>query len=177
MLDVTRAPAETLTLLLAGDVMTGRGIDQLLAHPGSPAIDEAGVGDAREYLRMAERRSGALRALGADPGSPVAAGRATPGGELRWRITLRDDGVPQACGALPSLIQWDGPHPTTAMDAGGVALESLAVGPLPRDVRACLAVPGLGDAPLAGLRATLLTARGRIVLDSAGAGTGRGAQP
>jgi poly-gamma-glutamate synthesis protein (capsule biosynthesis protein) len=60
MLDVTRAPAEMLTLLLAGDVMTGRGIDQLLAHPGSPAIDEAGVGDAREYLRMAERRSGAL---------------------------------------------------------------------------------------------------------------------
>lgn len=60
MLDVTRAPAETLTLLLAGDVMTGRGIDQLLAHPGSPALHEAGVGDAREYLRMAERRNGAL---------------------------------------------------------------------------------------------------------------------
>jgi hypothetical protein len=126
-----------------------------------------------------ERRRAALRALGSDPGVPVAAGRATPGGELRWRITLRDDGVPQASGALPSLIQWDGPHPTAAMGAGGVALESLAIGPLPRDVRACLAVPGLGDTPGAGLRATLLTPRGRIVLDSAGpgAGTGRGAQP
>lgn len=113
-----------------------------------------------------ERRSAALRAMGADPGTPVAASRATSGAELRWRITLRDDGMPQAWGALPSLIQWDGPHPTSAMAPGGVALESLAVGPLPREVRACLAVPGLGDTPGAGLRATLCTPRGRIVLDS-----------
>lgn len=58
MLDVTRAPSETLTLLLAGDIMTGRGIDQLLPHPGSPALHEAGVRDAREYLLLAERHSG-----------------------------------------------------------------------------------------------------------------------
>jgi poly-gamma-glutamate synthesis protein (capsule biosynthesis protein) len=55
-----RADASTLTLLLAGDVMTGRGIDQLLAHPGEPTLHEALVRDAREYLRGVEQRHGAL---------------------------------------------------------------------------------------------------------------------
>lgn len=144
----------------------------------------AGSGSTRARLRQrrrcndVEQRSAALRALGADPGTAVAASRSTPGGDLRWRITLRDDGVPQASGALPSLIQWDGPHPSAAMAASGVALASLAIGPLPPGVRACLAVPGLVDSPGAGLRATLLTPRGRIVLDSAAdAAGGSGMRP
>ncbi len=49
---------ETATLLLAGDLMTGRGIDQALAHPGSPQLHEPQVHDARDYLRLAERRHG-----------------------------------------------------------------------------------------------------------------------
>ena len=31
---------DTLKLLLAGDVMTGRGIDQVLPHPGDPRLYE-----------------------------------------------------------------------------------------------------------------------------------------
>jgi poly-gamma-glutamate synthesis protein (capsule biosynthesis protein) len=58
MLDVVRRPPDTVTLLLAGDVMTGRGIDQMLAHPGSPTLHEALVRDAREYLRLAEKAGG-----------------------------------------------------------------------------------------------------------------------
>lgn len=49
-----------LTLFLCGDVMTGRGIDQLLPHPGDPRLIEEGVQDARGYLELAERHSGPL---------------------------------------------------------------------------------------------------------------------
>jgi hypothetical protein len=37
------AATDTTTLLLTGDVMTGRGIDQVLAHPASPELYEAWV--------------------------------------------------------------------------------------------------------------------------------------
>ncbi|HEY8429304.1 MAG TPA: CapA family protein [Sandaracinaceae bacterium] len=47
-----------LTLFLAGDVMTGRGIDQVLPHPCDPALREPYVLDAREYVALAEEVSG-----------------------------------------------------------------------------------------------------------------------
>jgi poly-gamma-glutamate synthesis protein (capsule biosynthesis protein) len=46
------------TLFLAGDVMTGRGIDQILVRPSAPELHEPFVTDAREYLRLAEQVSG-----------------------------------------------------------------------------------------------------------------------
>jgi poly-gamma-glutamate capsule biosynthesis protein CapA/YwtB (metallophosphatase superfamily) len=45
-------------LLLAGDVMTGRGIDQVLPHPAPPDLYEPLIRDAREYVRLAERAHG-----------------------------------------------------------------------------------------------------------------------
>jgi poly-gamma-glutamate capsule biosynthesis protein CapA/YwtB (metallophosphatase superfamily) len=42
------------TLFLAGDVMTGRGVDQILTHPSAPELHEPFVTDAREYVRLAE---------------------------------------------------------------------------------------------------------------------------
>lgn len=48
------------TLFLAGDVMIGRGIDQILEAPVDPRIDEAWVRDARDYVRLAERASGPI---------------------------------------------------------------------------------------------------------------------
>lgn len=50
------------TICLAGDVMTGRGIDQAFAHPSSPELHEPWVRDARDYLRLAERTSGPVPA-------------------------------------------------------------------------------------------------------------------
>ena len=47
-------------LCLAGDVMTGRGIDQILEHPGDPTLHEPWVSSASTYVELAERRSGAL---------------------------------------------------------------------------------------------------------------------
>lgn len=51
---------EPITLFLSGDVMTGRGIDQILAHPGDPTIHEPCVKDAAEYVALAEARNGRI---------------------------------------------------------------------------------------------------------------------
>lgn len=53
---------DTFTLMLAGDVMTGRGIDQVLAHPAPPQLHEAHVRDARVYVRLAEKVNGPIAA-------------------------------------------------------------------------------------------------------------------
>jgi poly-gamma-glutamate synthesis protein (capsule biosynthesis protein) len=49
-------------LLLAGDVMTGRAIDQVLPQPCAPVLYESWVRDARDYIRLAERVSGPVPA-------------------------------------------------------------------------------------------------------------------
>jgi poly-gamma-glutamate capsule biosynthesis protein CapA/YwtB (metallophosphatase superfamily) len=49
-----------ITLLLTGDVMTGRGIDQLMPTPNTPELYEPAVNDAREYVHLAERVSGPI---------------------------------------------------------------------------------------------------------------------
>lgn len=49
-----------VTLFLGGDVMTGRGIDQVLPHPSSPRLHEAYVGSALGYVELAERAHGRI---------------------------------------------------------------------------------------------------------------------
>jgi poly-gamma-glutamate synthesis protein (capsule biosynthesis protein) len=51
-----------VTLFLCGDVMTGRGVDQILAHPGEPRLWERYVEDARDYVALAEARNGSIAA-------------------------------------------------------------------------------------------------------------------
>jgi poly-gamma-glutamate synthesis protein (capsule biosynthesis protein) len=55
-----RKPVSLVTLFLAGDVMTGRGIDQALAAPGNPRLFEPYVRDARVYVELAERVHGPI---------------------------------------------------------------------------------------------------------------------
>ncbi len=50
-----------VTIFLCGDVMTGRGIDQVLPHPSPPRIHEPYVIDAREYVELAEKRYGPIQ--------------------------------------------------------------------------------------------------------------------
>jgi poly-gamma-glutamate capsule biosynthesis protein CapA/YwtB (metallophosphatase superfamily) len=52
------ADVRPVTLFVCGDVMTGRGIDQILAHPSSPGIQEPYVRDARDYVELAEQANG-----------------------------------------------------------------------------------------------------------------------
>jgi poly-gamma-glutamate capsule biosynthesis protein CapA/YwtB (metallophosphatase superfamily) len=49
-----------VTLFVCGDVMLGRGIDQILAHPGDPTLHEPYMQDARDYIELAERRTGPI---------------------------------------------------------------------------------------------------------------------
>ncbi|MFE2278669.1 CapA family protein [Streptomyces sp. NPDC059454] len=48
----------TVTLFLCGDVMLGRGVDQVLPYPGDPALREDWMRDARGYVELAEAVSG-----------------------------------------------------------------------------------------------------------------------
>jgi len=49
-----------VTVLLGGDVMLGRGVDQILPHPGRPELREGYVHDARQYVGLAERVNGPI---------------------------------------------------------------------------------------------------------------------
>lgn len=49
-----------VTVFVSGDVMTGRGVDQILPHPGDPRLWEPSVRDARAYVEMAEQVNGPI---------------------------------------------------------------------------------------------------------------------
>lgn len=49
-----------IKIFLGGDVMTGRGIDQILIHPAEPQIYESYIQDARDYVLLAERINGKI---------------------------------------------------------------------------------------------------------------------
>ena len=49
-----------ITLALCGDVMIGRGIDQILPHPAGPRLHEPYVASALRYVELAERAHGAI---------------------------------------------------------------------------------------------------------------------
>lgn len=49
-----------VTVFLSGDVMTGRGVDQILPHPGDPRLWETRVRDARTYVELAEQVNGPI---------------------------------------------------------------------------------------------------------------------
>jgi len=52
--------AESIRLFLCGDVMTGRGIDQVLPHPNDPTLHEPYINDARCYVKLAESFNGEI---------------------------------------------------------------------------------------------------------------------
>ena len=72
----------TMTLFLCGDVMPGRGVDQVLPHPGDPELREHYVDDARAYVAMAERASGPI---------PLPVGFSWPWGDA---LQVLDDMAP-----------------------------------------------------------------------------------
>jgi poly-gamma-glutamate synthesis protein (capsule biosynthesis protein) len=53
---------DEVTLFLSGDVMGGRGVDQVLPSPGDPTLREAYVEDARTYVELAEQVNGPVPA-------------------------------------------------------------------------------------------------------------------
>jgi poly-gamma-glutamate synthesis protein (capsule biosynthesis protein) len=55
-----RNSADPVKLFLCGDVMTGRGIDQIMPHPSSPEIYEPFMTSAADYVTLAERANGPI---------------------------------------------------------------------------------------------------------------------
>ncbi len=106
-----------------------------------------------------------LVALGLDPGEALAAERDTPQGLLAWRILVRADGGIACGGALPTLFEWQGSHPTKAMAPSAAALRSVELGGLPRQVTGLLPLPGVTVVPNGpALRVTLATPRSLVSL-------------
>jgi len=113
----------------------------------------------------------ALRAQALEPGPVLAASRPTPQGLLQWQISVRDDGQRLLGGALPTLIQWGDTHPAHSMAAPALSLQALQLShPQPAVLRQALHALGADTLPVsggpAGLRATLNTPRGKVVLSS-----------
>jgi poly-gamma-glutamate synthesis protein (capsule biosynthesis protein) len=55
-----RTATNSVTLFLCGDVMTGRGIDQVLPHPSAPHLYESYVTTAKDYVHIAEEKNGPI---------------------------------------------------------------------------------------------------------------------
>jgi hypothetical protein len=109
----------------------------------------------------------ALAAQGIDAGQAVAAERASPNGMFRWRIAGRADGRLLCGGALPTLIEWQGMHPSDHLPASAVALQSLQLGGLADPVVAALGLQGVPcGAQGVALRAAFDTPRGLLQLSS-----------
>lgn len=52
--------ARSIKIFLCGDVMTGRGIDQILPHPSDPEIHEGVMCSALGYVSLSERAHGSI---------------------------------------------------------------------------------------------------------------------
>jgi len=52
--------AGDIKIFMCGDVMTGRGIDQVLPHPADPVIYESYLKSARGYVKLAEQANGPI---------------------------------------------------------------------------------------------------------------------
>lgn len=131
------------------------GLDQ--RPPGPPALWHAVV----RTTALQPLREGLAQA-GVDAGVPIAASR----GDLRWQILVRDDG--RRLGALPTLIQWDGPHPAERLPDSGLRLRRVQLDGLPaaqREVLQLRGVTGEGEAP-ARWTVTLDTPRGEVILST-----------
>ena len=106
--------------------------------------------------------------VGLHPGDPIHASRATPQGTLSWQILVPEDGSVSCGGALPTLIQWQGRHPTAGMADSGVTLEALALHGVPDRARDVLRLRGVSVTADAGpaLSARFHTPRGEITIES-----------
>lgn len=112
-----------------------------------------------------EHHRDGLRTLALDPGEVLAAQRDTAAGTLRWRITVPRDGRPLCHGALPTLIEWQGRHPSPAMPPSGVALLGFELRGVPQPAATLLGLQAwIASTDGPPIRVRLQTPRGDILL-------------
>jgi len=51
---------DSIRIFLCGDVMTGRGIDQILPYPSNPVLHEPYITNAKDYVELAEEKNGPI---------------------------------------------------------------------------------------------------------------------
>lgn len=154
---------------------------EAIARPRWFGLDDLGlqaaVGERPQLIhavartRMLEMVRWGLINCGLNPGEPLVARRDTPQGPLKWRITVRDDGRTECAGALPTLIEWQGPHPCEHLPRSTVALQDVVLRGVPAQALEVLKLPAVRAAPfdadhIAPLSVTLDTPRGQVVLDA-----------
>lgn len=187
-----RGAPEPLTLFLAGDVMTGRGVDQVLPHSVDPRLHESYVKSAERYVELAGAESGPIpetvafdyiwgdalaelervapdaRVINLET-AVTTAGAPWPGKGIHYRMHPSNTPVLTAAGVDACVL-----GNNHVMDWGRSGLEETL-----RSVRgAGIAAPGAGlDLAGAASPATLETGRGRLLVFSYGtpsAGVPRG---
>lgn len=172
-----------LTFFLSGDVMTGRGIDQVLEHPAQPFLYERWAKSAVDYVALAEEANGPIpRRVGPDyvwgdalailddrePDARIinletavtADGEPWPGKGIHYRMSPANAGVVSAahidCCVLANnhVLDWSYPGLEDTLEA--VAEQG------------ALAVGAGRDAAAAESPVVLDTRRGRVVVVAAG---------
>ncbi len=58
--DIQQEDSNSMTLFFSGDVMTGRGIDQVLPYTGDPTLHESYMKSAEGYVELAEKVNGPI---------------------------------------------------------------------------------------------------------------------
>ena len=151
-----------------------RTVDGVPADTGRVRVSEgAGLDDAAVATAL---KAGLVPVETASAESPALAWVVEPAvamellerGVAGWRITVRDDGRLECGGALPTLIEWQGPHPCDAMPASPVALTALSLCGMPPAASAVLRLAGVDTERTAGppWQARLRTPRGEVMLSS-----------
>jgi CheY-like chemotaxis protein len=178
--------SEPLKVVLIDDhALCRRGLSELLqARAGITVLGTTGSADEAVRLLRDERPDLAimdlrmlpvdghallarLRAEGVDPGDAVAAERASAHGLLRWRIAGRADGTLLFGGALPTLIEWDGPHPAEHLPPSPVTLQGLSLAGVPPPLAEAIGLHGVRwPAQGPALSALFATPRGEVRLGS-----------
>ncbi len=92
-----------IRLFLAGDVMPGRAIDQILRHPGDPKLFEGYLHSAADYVRLAERANGPIpRGVDLDyvwgDAGAVLEGAGVDHGIINLETAVTDTGTPEPKG-------------------------------------------------------------------------------
>lgn len=120
-------PSKTVTLFLCGDVMLGRGIDQVLLHPSEPELHEAFAHSAVDYVGFAEAANGTIpRAVA--PGYVWGdALTELSNANLQARIINLETSVTKSAAYVPKGINYRmNPENVGVLSAAGVACCVLA---------------------------------------------------
>ena len=115
-------------------------------------------------------RTDDLEAIAARSLEPLGTVTDAARGDLRWRITIPDDGHLPLDGLVPTLIEWNSPHPVSRMIESSCELVSLTGShPQPERVRAALTSIGarleVSEGAVPTLRAVISSPNGLVTLE------------